>query len=130
LGTSKHDINEFFAMGLQEMDCSFSAAHFLLKPVNQMNFNLTWDSWKWGERDFSTKQTKYSLDRDDSKMQTTALLISIYYRNPVACAAYFLRQPCYTPDMVYSPVREAYSESARMYSEMHTADWWWQTQVG
>jgi len=34
--------------------------------------------------------------------------------------------------MVYAPVKEWNSEEPpeRVYSEMHTADWWWETQVG
>ena len=124
-GTSKRDINEFFTMGLQGTDCSFSSAHSLLKQVDQMNSGLAWESWKWGEADFGTKQTNYSFDMEAAPLQTP-----FYYRDPVACAAYLLGQPCYAPDMVYSPVRETNSEGARMYSEMHTADWWWQTQVG
>ena len=34
--------------------------------------------------------------------------------------------------MVYTPVKEWNSEEPpqRVYSEMHTADWWWETQGG
>jgi hypothetical protein len=116
-------------MGLQGTDCSFTSAHSHLKQVNQINFGVARKSWKWGEMDFGIQQTNYSLDKDDPEVQV-APPTPFYYCDPVACAAYLLGQPCYTPDMVYCPVRETNSEGARMYSEMHMADWWWQTQVG
>ena len=35
-------------------------------------------------------------------------------------------------DLVYVPVKEWNSEEPpqRVYSEIHTADWWWEAQVG
>ena len=61
---------------------------------------------------------------DDEKHSTT-----FNYRNVIGCVRYLIRQITYRPDMVYAPIREYDSSGDRLYSEMHTADWWWETQV-
>jgi hypothetical protein len=61
---------------------------------------------------------------DDGKHATV-----FYYRNVIDCVRYLIRQVAYRPDMVYAPIREYDSSGDRLYSEMHTADWWWETQV-
>jgi hypothetical protein len=52
-----------------------------------------------------------------------------WYRNPAVIAQHLLRQRAYRDDMVYAPIREYNAKGARVTSEMHTADWWWETQV-
>ncbi|RPA99359.1 hypothetical protein L873DRAFT_1643819, partial [Choiromyces venosus 120613-1] len=39
-----------------------------------------------------------------------------------------IRQVAYRADMVYAPVCEYDSSGDQLYSEMHTADWWWEVQ--
>ena len=52
-----------------------------------------------------------------------------YYRPPLKYIEYLLKQPCFRDYTVYAPFRERNEAGERMYSEMHTADWWWSTQV-
>ena len=52
-----------------------------------------------------------------------------FYRNILDCVRYLLRQIAYRDDFIYTPWREYDSEGQRVYSEMHTADWWWDVQV-
>jgi hypothetical protein len=44
----------------------------------------------------------------------------------------YLVKKCFAQDMVYAPLKEWNSEEPpqRVYSQMHTADWWWKTHVG
>ncbi|KAG0132972.1 hypothetical protein HOY82DRAFT_483212, partial [Tuber indicum] len=51
-------------------------------------------------------------------------------RDPIDCARYLLSQRCFAQDLVYAPVKEWNSEEPpqRVYSEMRTGDWWWETQ--
>ena len=55
----------------------------------------------------------------DSRHTTT-----FYYRNALDCVCYLVRQVAYRSDMVYAPMREYDSSGERLYSEMHTGDWW------
>jgi len=61
---------------------------------------------------------------DDGRHATT-----FYYRNIIDCVRYLIRQVAYSSDMVYAPIREYDSSGQRLYSEMHTADLWWDLQV-
>ena len=54
---------------------------------------------------------------------------TFYYRNIVSCIHYLIRLVAYKEHMVYAPIREYDSNGDQLYSEMHTADWWWETQV-
>ena len=60
----------------------------------------------------------------DSRPTTT-----FYYRNALDCVRYLVRQVAYRSDMLYAPIREHDSSGKELYSEMHTADWWLDTQV-
>jgi hypothetical protein len=42
--------------------------------------------------------------------------------------SYLLRQPMFDGHLHYAPTRQ-FADGGRQYSEMHTADWWWNTQV-
>jgi len=61
---------------------------------------------------------------DDGRHSTT-----FYYRNIIDTVRYVIRQVAYSSDMVYAPIREYDSSGEQLYSEMHTADWWWDMQV-
>jgi len=61
---------------------------------------------------------------DDGPHATT-----FYYRNIIDCVRYLIGQVAYSSDMVYVPIREYDSSGERLYSEMHTADWWQDMQV-
>jgi len=61
---------------------------------------------------------------DDGRHATT-----FYYRNIIDCVRYLMSQVAYGSDIVYAPIREYDSSGNRLYSVMHTADWWWDIQV-
>jgi hypothetical protein len=44
---------------------------------------------------------------------------------------WLMRQPAYTENLIYTPQRCFNSDTPpkRLYTEMPTADWWWETQV-
>jgi len=54
---------------------------------------------------------------------------TFYYRNALDSVRYLVHQVAYRSHMVYAPIREYDSSAERLYSEMETADWWWDTQV-
>jgi len=61
---------------------------------------------------------------DDGRPATT-----FYYRNIIDGVRYVIRQVSYRADIVYAPIREYDRIGERIYSGMHTADWWWDMQV-
>jgi len=54
---------------------------------------------------------------------------TFYYRNIIDCVCYLIRQVAYRSEMVYPPIWEYDSSAERLYFEMNTADWWWDTKV-
>jgi len=54
---------------------------------------------------------------------------TFYYRNIIDCVRYLICQVAYGSDMVNASIREYDSSRERLYSEMHTADWWWDMEV-
>ena len=57
------------------------------------------------------------------------ILFLHFYRDPVKCVEYLLRQPAFASKMVWGPIKEFSNNGKRLYSEMHTGDWWWEEQV-
>ena len=53
---------------------------------------------------------------------------AFYYRDVVITIAYYLRQKILAELLIYELVQEFYREGNRVFTEMHTEDWWWQTQ--
>ena len=88
----------------------FTSALTLRTLLNNMDNSLGPESWNHGE---------VSLSR---------VKVSFYYRNPVDFVKYLIRQKAYQLDMVFSP-ECLFEGDERQYGELHTPDWWWDTQV-
>jgi hypothetical protein len=64
---------------------------------------------------------------------------NVNHQQPIKCWSqdimksmrWLMRQPAYADHLIYAPQRCCNSDtpSKRLYTEMHTADWWWETQV-
>ena len=55
----------------------------------------------------------------------------VYYRDIMECVRALYGDPEFAPHLVYAPERH-YSDpdmTTRMYHDMHTGKWWWETQV-
>ena len=103
-------IEGFLKARLAPPEVSFTSAFTLRALLNNMDNCLGPQSWQQGEVAFS--ETK----------------VPFYYRDPVDCVKYLLRQQAYRSDLVFSPER-FYEGNERQYNELHTANWWWDTQV-
>ena len=79
--------------------------------AHQLEPRLDRDAWREATVHFDDRPTKY------------------YYRNPLELVTYMLSQPAYKDHLVYAPVKEYNADGERIYSELHTGDWWWRTQV-
>lgn len=111
--TSKTKINNYFNSGLSgSLQPSFRSSHMLRKIVDSMDESLGKDSWTTGRVELATGPTRF------------------LYRNPVEVIGYLFRQQAFARHMVYAPQKVYNSEGERVISDMHTADWWWETQVG
>ena len=109
---AKTRIDDYFSKGLGGMERgSFRSAYSLeeqLETLDPFSEYLLW--------------TEVTLESGE---QST----TFYYRNIVSCVRYLMRQVAYKEHMVYAPIRKYDSNGDQLYSEMHIAAWWWETQV-
>ena len=58
-------------------------------------------------------------------------LIKYWSRDIIKSMRWLMRQPAYAEHLIYAPQRCFNSDTPprRLYTEMHTADWWWETLV-
>ena len=57
--------------------------------------------------------------------------LEFYYRDIIQCIRALFGNPEFANDLVFAPERH-YTDSnqkCRVYSEMHTGEWWWSVQV-
>jgi hypothetical protein len=86
---------------------SFQSADALRKLLSELNFGLGDDSWI----------------EDDSHIFGT-----LYYWVIFKCIEFLLIHLPFQTHLAFKPVRLADSEGRRIYNEMNTGDWWWDTQ--
>jgi hypothetical protein len=86
---------------------SFQSADALQKLLSRLDFGLGNEGWI----------------EDSSHIFGT-----LYYRDNVKCTQLCLVNHPFQAQLDFELVHHADLESCRMYSEMNTGDWWWDTQ--
>jgi len=109
---AKLQIDGYFAKGLGCTDSrSFRSAYTLRQHLDVLDpFG---EYLVWAEASI-----------DDGRHATT-----FNYRNIIDCVRYLIHQVAYSLDIGYTPIRDYDLSGERLYSEMHTAVWWWDIQV-
>ena len=113
---SKTALDEFFNLDLTEgllaQPSHFRSTYTLRQKLNLLHHELGPTSWC--ERPFQF---------------TSDLPSTFFYRDPVACIRYLFRQRIFKDVISYAPTQEYNAGGERIYSELHTGDWWWEVQV-
>ena len=106
----KSMVGDFFKDGLAPTShIGFRSGHTLNNLLDSMIQTPTWNQ---GKVDF--------------RLQPGT---DFYLRNIVACVQYLISQPAFAKHMSWAPVRATSYDGTRVYSELNTGDWWWETQV-
>ncbi|KAG0633524.1 hypothetical protein HOY80DRAFT_1104646 [Tuber brumale] len=121
----KEHIDRYFKNRLGPENSTIKSAYRLFHTVDELELGLGMRSWKEGLVSFTELDIE---DADGLELATSQQ--RFFYRNPLDCAKYLLSQKCFAQDIIYAPVKDRNSETppARVYSEMHMGDWWWETQ--
>lgn len=133
-GVSREHINGYFEKKLARQEVSYNSAYKLFMKIDGLTDGLGSGSWMTGQVDFQPPEDDMrpfgdsSAAEDESQRRSTTST-PFFYRDIVKAAAYLIRQPCFSDNMVYSPIIERNGEGQRMYNEIHTGEWWWETQV-
>ena len=112
---SKTAINEFFKLQLGGgfTTIELTSTYTLREKIDLLHNELGPRSWTCAEVRFS-----------DSIVEV------FYYRDPIKIIRYLFRQRLFKDVTVYAPIKEYNTQGERIYSELHTGDWSWETQVG
>jgi len=97
---------------------SLKSNYHLQKKIDQMEDGLGVDSWE-----------KCRLENITWNEQHTGVPIEFWYRDITKCAKSLLRQLAYAEHLLYAPQQRFDEHGRHVYSEMHTADWWWEWQL-
>lgn len=105
-------INDLLTNPLDRIETfSFRSAFTLHMLVDSMDRAMGVGSWSTGTVEFWAGEQKF------------------FYRDPVEVVSYLMRQACFKDEMIYAPRKVYTAQGERVYSDMDTADWWWDTQV-
>ena len=107
---SWENIETFMKASLAPPEVHFTSSFVLRALLNSMDNSLGPETWKAADVTLSGANVPF------------------FYRNPLACVEYLMWQRAYQSDIVFAPER-LYEGNERQYGELHTADWWWETQV-
>jgi Plavaka transposase len=57
--------------------------------------------------------------------------LQFWYRDPLECIKSLYANPAFTKHLSHAPEKQYSDDSCtdRLYNEMNTGDWWWETQV-
>jgi len=81
---------------------------------------------RWHYRDITI-----TGDQTDEHGEVLTESVELWFRNPVECISELIGNPAFDGSISYVPER-VYADPEgrnRIYDEMWTGDWWWDTQV-
>lgn len=111
-------INEFFSSGLCLSEGGSSRSAKTLHPVTS-DLPTTLGNPSWSHQNMTVRGEDGVLGE----------VISYFHRDPMSCIQHLLRQGVYGSNMVVSPVTKFDVGGEQCYSELHTANWWWEMPV-
>jgi Plavaka transposase len=117
-GIPKTRINSYFNRNLctmQEPEINFRSGHTLQQLLERMDL-------EYGIAPWVSAQATAVISGETHK-------IPFFYRDPLDCIRFLLKQPPYRDYLVFAPMRQFNESGERVYTDMYTADWWWRTQV-
>ena len=106
-GLTKTAIDDYLQRGLDDDRCtSFHSADELWTLLQNLEFGFGSQSW-----------TSFTIESG-----------TLWTRNLLQCIRFLLGHLPFGEDMVYGPMRIFDTSGRRIYNEIYTADWWWETQ--
>jgi hypothetical protein len=106
-GLRKTAIDDYFEHGLDDDRCtSFHSADELWTLFKNLEYGFRLQSW-----------TSFTIESG-----------TLWTCNLLECIQFLLGHLPFREDMVYGPIMIFNSGRRRIYNEIYTADWWWETQ--
>lgn len=129
-GVGKTQFNRYFNLGLgpqnvssdgprHSNDNSFTSAHLFRNLLTAMNAS--------GEDGDPIKQWRDGMV--NFREGDVDHPVPFHYRNLEPTIKSFFNEPWFQKKLVFLPEKKIREDGVRMYTEMHTGDWWWNIQV-
>ena len=116
-GSIKTKMSYFLEKGLDGDLSSFKDADEIRLKWRQTNA-------LYGLPSISRNVTEYCTWRETHLPDVGTVL----YRDVLDCIKHLLAHPPFRDELIYSPIQQFNVHGHRIYSDLHTADWWWTTQ--
>jgi hypothetical protein len=97
-----------------DADQPVTSSHLLLKRIDIMTYDLGMQIWKTGTVSFKR-----------SNPAGLPVYTGLFYHDPIDYIKFLLRQLAYKDQLTYGLKKEYNEMGERIYSEIHTGDWWW-----
>lgn len=100
----------------EKLGLSYKDSRSLNQVIDELPGNAPWQT------------STFTVDHQPSGTKTEHTL---HFRDPVECVKYLYSNPVFVDHMKFAPERHFFDEEMehRVYNEMNTGDWWWETQV-
>ena len=56
--------------------------------------------------------------------------VEYFVRDIISCIRYLVSQTAFAEHMTWAPIRVKALDGSRVFTELNTGEWWWETQVG
>ncbi len=113
-------INHFFQdKRLKEIHdlLSFKNAKQLYWLINNISRGILDDKW-----------LRYSFEITFEVINVSAKKYYVEYRDVMSVIQFLIDHPPFADKLTYASIQQYNTNESRIYSEMHTADWWWHRQ--
>ncbi len=95
---------------------SFQTSDEWLNLLHQISYDI--DNEQWQSRAFCISSMYEEAD---------AVQYDIKYQNIIDSLRFLLKHWLFEKDLIYAFIHHYNMNNCRIYSEMHTIDWWWET---
>ncbi len=122
--TTKKSVNVFFKnpqLNKMHSHLSFKNTDQWLDQLHKISYDISQASkkQKWTSQTFKI-ESAYDGGTDCEYV--------IQYQSIIDTLCFLLSHKSFGDDMIYAPIHHYNSDEKWVYSELHTEDWWWQTQ--
>jgi hypothetical protein len=106
-----------FKQGLNHPDSHFDDYQHFINTIDEIDYDLPWTS--------ATLNVPPALKKENSGWNSP---LTFHYRNALECIQSLFGQPSLLEHMEYGPKRIFDGQGNRIYTDLSSSNWWWETQ--
>jgi hypothetical protein len=103
-------------------DLSFKNEKKWLRQLNRITTNVHENDWQKQKIDVNMNADNMNTNEDTSSNMI------VQYRDIKKIINFLIKHSSFASDLVYASIRQYIHNDVKIYTEMHTIDWWWKTQ--